>query len=109
MHGQQNIKKLIISLALCVCVCVCVCVEYFNVLFFINSPELLGMVVIDSIAVIALTHHNVTQNLQGPSPVLIVSRVARSLGTRSFYVSRGSHERDFGTKATFLTTTYSLS
>jgi hypothetical protein len=63
---------------------------------------------IDFIASIAATHRIVTQHFEGPWPVLIVSHAARSLGTRSFYVSAESHEGDFGMKTTFLTT-YSVS
>ena len=73
-------------------------------MFSINSSELLELAAIDFIAVIAATHHIVTQHFEGPCPVLLVSYVASSLGTRSFYVSPGSHECDFGMKVTFLTT-----
>ena len=84
------------------------CVEYFNVLFSINSPELLELAVIDFIAVIVRPLRIVTQHFEGPWPVLIVSRAARSLGTRSFSVSTGSHEWDFGMKRSFLSK-YSVS
>jgi hypothetical protein len=74
-------------------VCVCVCV--WNILMFIfsiNSPELLELAAVDVIVSIAATHHIVTQHFECPWPVLIVSRAASSLGTRSFYDSAGSHE-----------------
>jgi vacuolar-type H+-ATPase subunit I/STV1 len=71
---------------------VCILCGIFLFFFSINSPELLEMAAIDFIAVIATTCPVVTHHFEGPWPVLIVSHAAGSLGTRSFYVSPGSHE-----------------